>query len=169
MVEIGYAKYSAPDAAQLQGASVTATHGSKKTASRCIEQVLDADRRERDMEWSGRRGHHARQSRSPLVSIRDQLIKDIYICHILHTLCCSHARALRLGGFERIVLHVSDSNQHFNDCTVEWAYCRELRSTGNRSTNQTISWNADITGVQTRSTGRANGQQSCPRRGSVQP
>ena len=32
----------------------------------------------------------------PLISIRDQLIKTS-IHHLLHTVCCSEARALRLG------------------------------------------------------------------------
>ena len=46
----------------------------------------------------------------PLISIRDQLIKTS-IYH-LHTVCCSEARALRLGCWEHIILRITDLIQH---------------------------------------------------------
>ena len=49
----------------------------------------------------------------PLISIRDQLIKTS-IYHLLHTVCCSEARALRLGCWEHIVLRITDLIQHVN-------------------------------------------------------
>ena len=47
----------------------------------------------------------------PLISIRDQLIKTP-IYHLLHTVCCSEARALRLGCWEHIILRITDFIQH---------------------------------------------------------
>ena len=43
----------------------------------------------------------------PLISIRDQLIKTS-IYHLLHTVCCCEARALRLGCWEHIILRITD-------------------------------------------------------------
>ena len=44
----------------------------------------------------------------PLTSIRDQLIKTS-IYHLLHTVCCSEARGLRLGCWEHIItLRITD-------------------------------------------------------------
>ena len=50
----------------------------------------------------------------PLISIRDQLIKTS-IYHLLHTVCCSEARALRLGCWEHIILRITDLIQHFRN------------------------------------------------------
>ena len=47
----------------------------------------------------------------PLISIWDQLIKTS-IYHLLHTVCCSEARALRLGCWEHIILRITDLIQH---------------------------------------------------------
>ena len=46
-----------------------------------------------------------------LISIRDQLIKKP-IYHLLHSVCCSEARGLRLGCWEHIILRITDSIQH---------------------------------------------------------
>ena len=50
----------------------------------------------------------------PLLS-RDQLIKT-YIHHLLHTVCCSEARALRLGCWEHIILRITDLFEHHRAC-----------------------------------------------------
>ena len=50
---------------------------------------------------------------SSLISIRDKLIKT-YVHHLLHTVCCSEARALRLGCWKHIILCIIDLFQHVN-------------------------------------------------------
>ena len=57
--------------------------------------------------------YRAHSISSPLIIIRDQLIKAC-IYHLLHTVCCSEARALRLGWWEHIILRISDSFEHVN-------------------------------------------------------
>ena len=48
----------------------------------------------------------------PLISIRDQLIKTS-IYHLLHTVCCSEDRGLRLGCSEHIIiLRITGLIQH---------------------------------------------------------
>ena len=49
----------------------------------------------------------------PLISVRDQLIKT-YIYHLLHNVCCSEARGLRLGCWEHIILRMTDSIHDVN-------------------------------------------------------
>ena len=46
-------------------------------------------------------------SLSLFIIIRDQLIKTS-MYHLLHTVCCSEARALRLGCWEHIILRITD-------------------------------------------------------------
>ena len=58
-------------------------------------------------------GHSPHSISFPLISIRDQLIKTS-IYHLLHTVCCSEARALRLGCWEHIILRITDLTQHVN-------------------------------------------------------
>ena len=48
---------------------------------------------------------------SPLISIRDQIIKTS-IYHLLHTVCCSEARILRLGCWKHVILGIADLFQH---------------------------------------------------------
>ena len=68
----------------------------------------------------------------PLISIRDQLIKTS-IHHLLHTVCCSEARALRLGCWEHIILRITDLIQHVNVFyTFESEQCLEVSMTKRR-------------------------------------
>ena len=50
--------------------------------------------------------YRAHSISSPLVRIRDQLITTS--THHLHTVCCSEARAPRLGCWEHIILRITD-------------------------------------------------------------
>ena len=68
----------------------------------------------------------ARSISSPLISIRDQLIKTS-IYHLLHTVCCSEDRALRLGSRKHVILRITDIFQHINVFTFESAQCLERR------------------------------------------
>ena len=66
----------------------------------------------------------------PLLS-REQLIKNIYtyIYHPLHIVCCSEARALRLGCWEHIILRITDLFEHLLEacfCAI-WLNYIELR------------------------------------------
>ena len=46
--------------------------------------------------------------------------------HLLHTVCCSEARALRLGCWEHIILRITDLIQQVHGvCTV--GACRRAR------------------------------------------
>ena len=57
----------------------------------------------------------------PLISNRDKLIKTS-VYHLLHTVCCSEARALRLGCRKHVILCITDSFQHVDVYTFEWAH-----------------------------------------------
>ena len=60
----------------------------------------------------------ARSISSPLIGTRNKLIKTS-IYHLLHTVCCSATRALRLGAGSTLFLHynrfisTSDARTHF--------------------------------------------------------
>ena len=53
----------------------------------------------------------ANSTSSPLISIRDQIIKTS-MYHLLHPVCCSGARILRLECWKHVILGVTDLFQH---------------------------------------------------------
>ena len=54
----------------------------------------------------------AHSNSSPLISIRDQLIKTS-LCHIFHTVCCNEIRTLRLGCWKHVILgSITDLSDH---------------------------------------------------------
>ena len=73
----------------------------------------------------------------PLISIRDQLIKTS-MYHLLHTVCCSEARGLRLGCWEHIIiLCITDSIQHVHVSSIfESEQCLDVSVTKRRPANK---------------------------------
>ena len=105
---------------------------------------------------------------SPLVSIRDQVVK-ISIYHLLHTVCCSEARTLTLGCWKHYSIRIPVLFQQVNVYTFESAQCLETRSTETRPPTRRDYGNAEITGAQARPTGGADAQRPCPKGGPFQP